>query len=230
VRRWLRSLTIVTQGWRAGLVFLILLGAAVMPAAGLLALGMSVGLLVAYAFHSHWPQWSQYYLEAAPGYVFALAAGVWGLASWLVRGGPSIRRRRTLWDGSEPRVAVATLMTAVAIGIPSALLVPKAVALYHGELAYQRRFGEALQLVGKESPKAIVFVDYGQTHNAHFSLVRNVPDLGRARTWIAYDRGPDDLRLLRLAPERRGYIYRADEGRLVRLPPLADLERIVAAR
>jgi hypothetical protein len=154
---------------------------------------------------------------------------VWALASWLIRGRSSLGRR-TLWDGAEPRVAVATLLTAAALGVPSVLLVPKAVRLYAEELAYQRRFGEALRLVRTESPKAIVFVDYGQTHNAHFSLVRNVPDLSRAPTWIAYDRGPDDLRLLRLAPDRRGYIYRADEGRLTRLPPLAELERIVARR
>jgi hypothetical protein len=229
VRRWARSVTIVANGWRVGLVPLILLGSLVMPAAGILALGMSFGLLLAYAFHSHWLQWSQYYLEAAPGYAFALAAGIWGLASWVIRGWSIVRRRR-LWDGAEPRVAVATIVTTVALGIPGFFRMPVTVSRYQTEVAYQRRFGEALKLVNKAPEKAIVFVEYGPGHNAHFSLVRNVPSLADARTWIAYERGRDDLRLMRLAPERSAYIYHADEGRLTRLPPLAELERIVASR
>jgi hypothetical protein len=229
LHRWVRSLTIVAYGWRIGLIPLILLGAFVMPAAGVLAFVMSIGLLLAYAFHSHWPQWSQYYFEAAPGYAFALAAGVWGLASWVIRGWPTIRRR-TLWDGTDSRVAVAAVVTTVALGIPGVLRIPTTVSRYQSEFAYQRQFGQALRLVHKESHKAIVFVEYGRGHNALFSLVRNVPNLTDARAWIAYERGRDDLRLMRLAPDRRAYIYHADEGRLTRLPPLAELERIVATR
>jgi hypothetical protein len=229
VHRWARSLTIVAYGWRVGLIPLILLGALVMPAAGILAFGMSIGLLLAYAFHSHWAQWSQYYLEAAPGYAFALAAGIWGLASWVIRGWPAIRRR-TLWDGAEPRVAVAVVVTTVALGIPGLLRVPTTVSRFQTEVAYQRRFGQALRLVHSESDKAIVFVKYGPNHKALFPLIRNVPNLTDARTWIAYERGRDDLRLIRLAPERRAYIYHADDGRLTRLPPLAELERLAAAR
>jgi hypothetical protein len=229
VNRWIRSLTIIATGWRVGLVPLILFGALVMPAAGTLAFAMSVGLLLAYAFHSHWLQWSQYYLEAAPGYVFALAAGIWGLASWVIRGWPSIRRR-TLWDSAEPRVAVAAVVTAVALGVPGVLRIPTTVSHYHSDVAYQRRFGEMLRVVTNEQQKAIVFIEYGPGHNVHFPLVRNVPSLADAEAWIAYERGPDDLRLMRLAPERRAYIYHADEGRLTRLPPLAELERIAAAR
>jgi hypothetical protein len=75
-----------------------------------------------------------------------------------------------------------------------------------------------------------MFVDYGRDHDVHSSLVWNVPDLTTAKTWIAHERGQDDLRLMRLAPDRRGYIFRADEGRLTRLPPLAELEQIVAMR
>jgi hypothetical protein len=229
VSRWARSVTMVANGWRTGLIPMMLLAVLVMPAPGVLAFAMSVGLLIAYAFHSHWPQWSQYYLEAAPGYVFALAAGIWALASWVIRGRSSLRQHM-LWDGAEPRVAVAALVTAVALGIPGLLRLPTTVARYQIEVAYQRRFGQALRLVNKEAHKAIVFVEYGPSHNAHFPLVRNVPDLARARTWIAYERGRDDLRLLRRAPDRRGYIYHADEGRLTRLPSLAELERIVARR
>jgi hypothetical protein len=229
IHRWVRSLGIIASGWRMGLLLLIFLAAAVMPAPGMLALGMSVGLLFAYAFHSHWPQWSQYYLEASPGYVFAVAAGTWALASWMIRGRSSLRRS-TLWRTPEPRVVVATFVAAVALGVPSAIRIPVTVGRYQAELEYQRRFKQGLAVVSRESPKSILFVDYGQKHNPHFSLVRNVPDLATARTWVVYDRGVDGLRLMRLAPDRRAYIYKADEGLLTRLPPLPELERIVAAR
>jgi uncharacterized membrane protein YphA (DoxX/SURF4 family) len=229
--RWARSLTIVVFGWRIGLLTLILLGLFVMPAAGIVAFTMSVGLLIAYASHSHWPQWSQYYLEAAPAYAFALAAGIWGLASWIIQGWSTIRQR-VLWDAgvADSRIAVATALTAVALAIPSGLRVPTTISRYQAEVTYQRRFGEALRFVNAESDKAIVFVEYGPNHNAHFSLIRNVPNLADAETWIVYERGHDDLRLMRLAPDRRAYIYHADEARLTRLPPLAELERIVMAR
>jgi hypothetical protein len=224
--RWVKSVTIIANGWRLGLIPLVLLGVAVMPAAGVFAFGVSIGLLVAYAFHSHWLQWSQYYLEATPAYALALAAGIWGLASWVIRGWLTIRHR-TLWDGLESRVAVAMVITTVALGIPGVFRLPTTVSQYQNEVAYQRRFGEALRLVHHESNKAIVFVEYGPNHNPHFSLVRNVPNLTDAESWIAYDRGRDGLRLMRLAPERRAYIYHADEGRLTRLPPLPELERVV---
>jgi hypothetical protein len=227
--RWMRSLTMVANGWRVGLVPLILFGALIMPAPGIVAFGMSIGLIGAYAFHSHWPQWSQYYLEAAPGYAFTLAAGIWGLASCVIRGWTATRRR-SFGDANEPRVVAATVLVTIALAIPGVFRIPVTVSRYQSEVAYQRRFGEALRFVHNESPRAIVFVEYGPKHNAHFPLVRNVPDLTDAPTWIAHERGRDDLRLLRLAPDRRGYIYHADEGRLTRLPPLAELERIVATR
>jgi hypothetical protein len=229
VHRWVRSLGIVTHGWRLGLIPLILVGALTMPAAGLFAFGASLGLLLAYAFHAHWPQWSQYYLEAAPGYAFALAAGVWCVSHWLICGRQRVRHA-ALWAGTDPRVAAAVLLAAGTIGVPSAAGISDAVDRHHAEVTYQRRFSEALNLVRRENEKAIVFVRYGPNHRPLFSLVRNVPDLAMAPTWIAYERGRDDLRLMRLAPDRRAYIYHADEARLTRLPPLAELERIVAAK
>jgi hypothetical protein len=229
MHRGLRSLTIVTATWRAGLLALVLIGVIVLPPAGRFVVAMSMGLLLAYSLHSHRAQWSQYYLEAAPAYALALAAGVWAVASRVIRGWGAIRGKEP-WDTSEPRVAVATVLTAFALATIGAVRMPMTMSAFHEQRAYQRRFAQVLKHVARESPKAIVFVHYGQTHNPHFSLVRNVPNLTNAGTWIAYDRGRDDLRLMRLAPERRGYIYHADEGRLTRLPPLAELERVVTVR
>jgi hypothetical protein len=114
--------------------------------------------------------------------------------------------------------------------IPAMVVLPRYRAAWQRTTTYQRRFMTALSLIERESARSIVFIDYGRDHDVHASLVWNVPDLATAKTWIAYERGPDDLRLMRLAPERRAYIFRADEGRLTRLPPLPELEKIVATR
>jgi hypothetical protein len=114
--------------------------------------------------------------------------------------------------------------------IPATMILPRYRAAWQRTTTYQRRFLTALEIVQRESARSIVFVDYGRKHDMHSSLIWNVADLATAPTWIAYERGPDDLRLMRLAPDRRAYIFRADEGRLTRLPPLAELEKIVASR
>ncbi len=44
----------------------------------------------------------------------------------------------------------------------------------------------------------------------------NEPDLARARLWLVHDRGPDNARLLELAPERLPFLY--DEARRVVAP------------
>jgi hypothetical protein len=110
------------------------------------------------------------------------------------------------------------------------IVLPRYRAAWQRTTVYQRRFTTALEVVRRESPRSIVFVDYGRNHDVHSSLVWNVPDLAAAPTWIAHERGPDDLRLMRLAPDRQAYVFRADKGELTRLPPLADLEKIVASR
>jgi hypothetical protein len=73
--------------------------------------------------------------------------------------------------------------------------------------------------------KAIVFVRYRPDHAAHFSLVRNVPDLNSARVWVVYDRGPDNARLLQIASNRVPYLY--DDLRLA-IEPLNDTTHPIA--
>jgi hypothetical protein len=74
---------------------------------------------------------------------------------------------------------------------------------------YQRNFLGAIAQLPAE--KAIVFVRYGPEHNPHLSLLYNEPDLPSARRWIVYDRGPDNLRLMRAAPDRAPFLF--DEAR-----------------
>ena len=227
-RAWYATLDIFT-GWRAPLLLFALLGVLTMPTAGLVALVASIGLLLTYVFHAHWAHWTAYYFEGYPAIVFASAVGLWAFAE-------SVIRRRPVWRRFEPgfrsdvRVRAATVALCAFILIPATIVLPRYRAAWQRTVTYQRRFTTALSLIERESARSIVFVDYGPNHDVHSSLVWNVADLATAKTWIAYERGADDLRLMRLVPDRRAYIFHADEGRLTRLPSLTELEKIVTMR
>jgi hypothetical protein len=227
-RAWYATLDIFV-GWRAPLLLFALLGVVAMPAAGLFALAASVALLLAYAFHAHWAHWTAYYFEGYPAIVFASATGVWAFAEWVIRRRP-VWRRLQLGSVGDLRVRAAIVASCAFLLVPATIVLPRYRAAWQRTTTYQRRFMAALSFIERESPRSILFVDYGRDHDAHSSLIWNVPDLATAKTWIAYERGPDDLRLMRLAPERRAYIFRADNGRLTRLPPLGELEKIVITR
>jgi hypothetical protein len=217
-------------GWRAPLALFAVLGMLTMPATGLFAVGASVGLLIAYAFHAHWPHWTVYYFEGYPAIVFASAVGLWAFAEWMARRRPIWRRLRA-GTIADPKVRAA----AVGVGLCAFLMIPASIALpryrtaWQRNITYQRRLMTALWVIEDVSPRSIVFIDYGRIHDPHLSLVWNVPDLASAKAWLAYDRGRDNVRLMRLAPERRAFVFRADQGRITPLPPLPEFEKIVAA-
>lgn len=227
-RLWYAALDIFT-GWRVSLLLFAFLGVLAMPTAGLFALATSAALLAAYSFHAHWAHWTAYYFEGYPAIVFASAMGVWAFAGWVAQRTPAWKRVRHT-AVTDLRVRIAIVASCAFILIPATIVLPRYRAAWQRTTAYQRRFLTALSLIEQESRRSIVFVDYGREHDVHSSLVWNVPDFATAKTWIAYDRGPDDLRLMRLAPDRRAYVFHAAEGRLTRLPPLPELEKIVAMR
>jgi hypothetical protein len=227
-RAWYATLDIFA-GWRAPLLILALVGAFTMPVTGLFALAVSLSLLLTYAFHAHWPHWTAYYFEGYPAIVFASAFGLRTFAEWIAGRRP-MRRSAIAALPADARARVAIVALCAFMLIPATMILPRYRAAWQRTTTYQRRFLTALEIVQRESARSIVFVDYGRKHDMHSSLIWNVADLATAPTWIAYERGPDDLRLMRLAPDRRAYIFRADEGRLTRLPPLAELEKIVASR
>jgi hypothetical protein len=226
-RAWYAALDIFI-GWRAPLLLFALLGVLAVPALGLFALAASVGLLLTYAFHAHWAHWTAYYFEGYPAIVFASATGLWALAERVIRRRP-VWRRLPRGPVSDVRVRAAIVALCAFVLIPATIVLPRYRAAWQRTTAYQRRFMNALALIERESPRAIVFVDYGRGHDVHSSLVWNVPDLATAKTWIAHERGADDLRLMRLAPDRRAYVFRADVGQLSRLPTLAEIEKIEEA-
>ena len=62
-----------------------------------------------------------------------------------------------------------------------------------------------------------MFVRYAPDHLIHLSLIRNEPDAARARVWTVYDRGADNERLMRVAPDRVPFLYDEASGKLTRL-------------
>lgn len=217
------------SGWRLSLLGFALLGALVMPPIGLFALLASVGLLLTYALHAHWPFWTAYYVEGYPAFIFASAVGLRALTERLMSG-------RSVWkrwpDVSIPDMRTRTALIALSVFLllPAAVMLPRYQSGWQRATIFQRRFVAALSFVQRQSERSIVFVDYGQNHDPHASLVWNVPDTSAARTWIAYERGYDDVRLMRLAPDRQAYIFRADVGQLSKLPALPEIERFLALR
>ena len=63
----------------------------------------------------------------------------------------------------------------------------------------------------------MVFIRYAPHHSPHESLVTNEPDLQAARAWTVYDRGADNIRLIRFAPDRTPYLFDDEHRVLVQL-------------
>jgi hypothetical protein len=96
-------------------------------------------------------------------------------------------------------------------------------ARWHSLLLHQpyEAFQSRLQQIPDR--KAIVFVRKTPRHTLGQSLVLNQPDLDRAPVWIVHDLGPQNARLLALAPDRVPYLYDERQRRLVPLAPADSL-------
>lgn len=166
-------------------------------------LASCVLLVLGYLMYAHSPDWTSYYFEILPALAIATALGLWRFGSLV--GGAQERRRRT-----GPRTALVSATAAMVLIVlallPSSIQnVSEAQSDTVIRTMYHRRFRDAM--ANLPGDKLIVFVRYAPRHSPHKSLISNDPDLIRARVWTVYDRGPDDIRLLRLAPNRVPYLY-----------------------
>ena len=187
-------------------VAVILVGAGLLAASTATWLAVAtVGLLfLAHLPYAHFSVWTLYYLEAFPVLAFLMALGV-ARAATLLRGDQS---------GSLPRRDLVAMSAAIAL----AFLLPVrtlGARQSHERLSAGQAYFRALldELPGP----SIVFVRYGPRHVMHYSLIGNPPDYASARTWTVYDRGEDNERLRRLAPERAAYLYDEEKLELVKL-------------
>ncbi len=187
---------------------LVLLGLPGAPPAVLFATGTAVLLLVAHLPYAHFNNWTLYYLEAFPVVALLLALGMARLGRWLVG------------TSAEPAEATKRLdLLLVAAAAFAFLVLPfrvQAARRQHlATAAAQLYFQQLLQELPGPS---IVFVRYGPRHVSHYSLIQNPPDYDSAKTWIVYDRGPENGELLSRAGGRRAYLYDEERGSISELP------------
>ena len=201
-------------GWRRVFLIFAAVGLFCLPAEGVFALASALALMIQYLFLAHTPGWTVYYLEIQPVFAFVTAVGLWRAA---VAASRALGRART---AAGPRGAwnlESACMLAVVLAslVPSALDAARIRDVRREQAGPQERFRALLRSLPGPS---VVFVRYGRGHDPDRSLVVNEPEPARARVWVVHDRGEDDMRLLKLAPDRVPYLYDEAQGRLVPLP------------
>jgi hypothetical protein len=202
------------HGWRAGLLPFAVLGVLAIPIGTGCLVATTVLLIVAHLAYPHHPGWSIYYLELQPIFAFVSALGVWAAAS---RVGVWRARRRLLGGrAAEETSSLAVLLLCVAVLPLCARDLRRAQRTHAAARTYQMSFDALVERISE--PKAIVFVRYTPDHNIHRSVIVNEPDLERARAWIVYDRGPENARLMSLAPDRAAYLFDEATRTLAALP------------
>jgi len=177
------------------------------------ALGTTVLLVLAYLCFGHAPQWTPYYVEIQPVLAFVTAAAWWRVSSLL-------SSKKLAWPLRElPAVTGGAVLAVIASAV---LLFPYDTRMVNyirlGKVegsAYHRNFRELLKLVPSE--RSMVFIRYAPNHSPHMSLVTNEPNLNAARVWTVYDRGQDNIRLIRLDPRRTPYLFDDEHRVLVQL-------------
>lgn len=208
-----RGINVARSMWRPPRV--ILFGFAVIGISALsteIAFGLTsmLCLLVAYLWFDHAANWIIYYLEPQPVFAMLAALGLWQVIKLIAR-----EEDRSWIPASAGPVAAGISLCLMLVG---ASFVKATVYNVHDRTLelqrYQRDFLQALETL--PSQKAIVFLRYRPGHNPHWSLLYNDPNLEDAKWWIVYDRGPDDWRLMRAAPDRKAFLF--DESRNIFYP------------
>ena len=220
VSRWRAIVNDAFRGWRLPLVLLALVGFAVLGIEGWFAAGSALLLTLLYLVYAHPAGWTIYYLEIFPLLPFLTALGIWTIASTLAR--PTLRVGPRLAREIGPRQALGTALVALVLLWPLAHEVRYARRLEATIQSYHLDFRQRTAEIPDK--RAIVFVRYAPWHNVHTSLIANDPDLADARLWVVYDRGPENLKLAALAPDRASYLY--DEGTRALMP----IRRTIAGR
>lgn len=210
-----RVIAIAANMWatRAMLLPLAALGLITTSAPVWFGIGTTILLVLAYLSFGHAPQWTVYYVEIQPVLAFVTAAAWWRVASLLAVKKPA-------WPLRELPAVTPGAVLGMLVG--ALILFPydtRFVSVVHDSKeegsAYFRDFRDLLKLI--PSPRSMVFIRYAPNHSPHMSLVTNEPDLAHARVWTVYDRGPDNVRLIRLDRSRTPWLFDDEHRVLVQL-------------
>jgi hypothetical protein len=171
---------------------------------------------LAYALYAHPQVWTVYYAEIAPLWSLLLLVG---LASSVRRIGAQIEAHSAAVGGVRQRHIWAVASDAVrwssALGLALVVLSQAHTSRWiagASRLPYAR-LAHALATLPVQQP-AIVFVRYSAHHNPNQPLVISTEPSESALTWLVYDRGDDNARLLAVAPDRHPYLYDEASGSL----------------
>jgi hypothetical protein len=187
---------------RTILVVFAAIGLLSMTAELAFGLGSVLVLLVAYLWFDHGATWTVYYLEGHAVLAVFVALGFWRVMNlWPRREAVPGERRWIV----RPMAAGVSMLLMLFFAYVAKVMVVNIHDRIVANQEYQRAFLDAIDRI--PAAKSIVFVRYGPDHNPHLSLLYNEPDLPDARHWLVYDRGPDNLRLVRAAPDRAAFLF-----------------------
>ena len=210
-----RIIAIAANMWatRAMLLPLVVFALITTSAPIWFALGTALLLVLAYLCVGHAPQWTVYYVEIQSVLAFLTAAAWWRVAS-------ALSSRKLVWPLRELPAVTSGAVLGMLLG--AVILSPYCTRMvgYIREnkaegSAYHRDFRELLRLIPDEH--SMVFIRYAPNHSPHMSLVTNEPDLARARVWTVYDRGAENVRLMRLDRTRTPWLFDDSQRVLVQL-------------
>lgn len=211
---WNRIRVIATDVWGApwtlSMVPLALLGLVAAPGPVAFAAGTAGLLVVAHLSYYHHPSWSLYYLEIHPVLALLAAIGAWQACRIVAGFG-----RRVPGERWRDQAAAVGLMGVLAVMAPVlATQVVEGGAAAKARRSYHESFRSVVSAI--ETP-AIVFIRYAPWHNIHLSLITNPPSYEDAEIWTVYDRGVDNVRLLKAVPHRIPYLFDEASGKLFRI-------------
>jgi hypothetical protein len=200
-------------GWRLWLLPVGLAGLAALTAIGWLVVLCGASLFLAYLLYAHPPAWVVYYLEAFPIPAFVVALGLWTIATRLAEALPTYKGAAAL---PAARARAALLLLGLLFAPLNMLDAAAAQGWWQRRAHHRAVFDSALASIGDR--RAVVFVRHDSNHSFFTGHVENNGDLERAPVWLVHDRGDENERLRRVAPNRRPYRY-DEPGRS--LEPLA---------
>ncbi len=202
---------------RQGLIAFAVLGVLASPVELGFMLATCVVLVLAYTTYAHTVWWTVYYLETQPVCALLAAAGIWVVIS-------AIARRWGRASAYEPpeergsRIASWCMFVLALVALPPTIGGVQMVRHFKsiGDLPH-RLFLQSVDSL--PASRKIVFVRYAPGDGCQQNLIQNYPPMATAQTWIVNDRGADDARLLRAAPDRTPYLFDAKTQTLQPLSP-----------
>ncbi len=203
----IRDLTFT--GWRIVLLVLALIGIWRLRGPGWVVVASVMSQFLGHAIWAHQAGWTLYYAESAAGWFVPGAVGAAAVITFIAQ------RAR----GSEQGEGRSEL--AILLAVPWLLLLSVQESAGYRQWRSQRA-GESrglVEFVRTGPDHAIYFIHPAPERPARPGLVRNDPFLDRAGAWIVYDLGPRNAELLRIAPERQGFLVDPAARRVTPIAP-----------